>query len=108
VKLSEDNERVFDRLIYLAEKHHFNIYIVNSPIYEKLYEDPPFRKYYEGIQGELKRVASRSKNLHFIKGPLTVPKYMLSWDIDHLLYSGARLFTKELINRIQSIQARGA
>ncbi len=102
-KLSENNSKALERIVSLAEKHDFNIYLANSPIYEKLYEDKDFKAYYSQLQDTLGAYAAKSDRVHYIREPITFPKEQME-NADHLVYSAAKVYTNKLISEIESIQ----
>lgn len=101
--LSTPNREALEHIVKLAEKHDFNVYFANSPIYEKLYEHQDFRTYYTQVQDTLDGYAAKSDRVHYIREPITFPKEQME-NADHLVYSAAKVYTNKLISEIESIR----
>ncbi|MEO1377974.1 MAG: hypothetical protein AAFW70_27595 [Cyanobacteria bacterium J06635_10] len=101
--LSDNNRKALEHIVKLAEKHDFNIYLANSPIYEKLYEHKDFQAYFTQLQDTLDGYAAKSDKVHYIREPITFPKEEME-NADHLVYSAAKVYTNSLILQIKSIQ----
>lgn len=101
--LSSNNREALEHIAKLAEKHDFNVYIANSPIYEKLYEHKDFKAYFGQLQDTLDGYAAKSDRVHYIREPITFPKEEME-NADHLVYSAAKVYTNKLISQIESIQ----
>lgn len=102
VSFSQTNQKSIDAIIDLAEKHNINVYLVNSPLYEKLYQNPEFQTYYNQIQQELNQLSDRSKQVHrLMTKPMTFPKEKME-NADHLIISAAESYTRQLAREIKS------
>ena len=101
--LSSNNREALEHIVKLAEKHDFNVYLANSPIYEKLYEHKDFKAYFTQIQNTLDGYAAKSDRVHYIREPITFPKEEME-NADHLVYSAAKIYTNKLISEIESIR----
>ncbi|MGB6297652.1 MAG: hypothetical protein WBF90_15910 [Rivularia sp. (in: cyanobacteria)] len=101
--LSSNNREALEHIAKLAEKHDFNVYIANSPIYEKLYDHKDFKAYFGQLQDTLNGYAAKSDRVHYIQEPITFPKEEME-NADHLVYSAAKVYTNKLISEIESIQ----
>jgi hypothetical protein len=100
---SQTNQKSMDAIIKLAEKHDINVYLVNSPLYEKLYQNPEFQTYYNRVQKELVTISDRSKQIELIMTqPMTFKKEEME-NADHLILSAAESYTKELAREIKLI-----
>ncbi|MEM7712016.1 MAG: hypothetical protein AAF349_00230 [Cyanobacteria bacterium P01_A01_bin.68] len=101
--LSSHNREALEHIVKLAEKHDINVYLTNSPIYEKLYEHEDFKAYFAQLQDTLDGYAAKSDRVHYIREPITFPKEQME-NADHLVYSAAKVYTKKLISEIESIK----
>lgn len=101
--LSSTNRKALEHIVNLAEKYDLNIYLANSPIYEKLYENQDFKAYFTNLQDTLDSYAAKSERVHYIREPITFPKEEME-NADHLVYSAAKVYTDRLISQIKSIQ----
>ena len=100
--LSQTNRKSLDALIKLAEKHEINIYLANSPLYQKLYRDADFQAYYNKVQQEFEKISDRHKNFHRVMiEPMTFNKEEME-NADHLISSSAEAYTKQLVKEIKS------
>lgn len=100
---SSNNREALEHIVKLAEKHDFNVYIANSPIYEKLYEHKDFKAYFTQVQDTLDGYAAKSDRVNYIREPITFPKEDME-NADHLVYSAAKVYTNKLISEIESIR----
>ncbi|MEB3219531.1 MAG: hypothetical protein VKN72_25300 [Nostocales cyanobacterium 94392] len=101
--LSTTNRRALEHIAALAEKHNFNVYLANSPIYERLYEHQDFQAYFTNLQNTLDDYAAKSDRVYYIREPITFSKEQME-NADHLIYSAAKVYTNKLITEIESIQ----
>jgi hypothetical protein len=100
---SSNNREALEHIVKLAEKHDINVYLANSPIYEKLYEHKDFKAYFSQVQDTLDSYAAKSDRVHYIREPITFPKEEME-NADHLVYSAAKIYTNKLISQIESVQ----
>ncbi len=102
-ELSRENRLALEHLIKLTKSHKFNLYLVNSPIYEQLYKQKDLLEYYQQVQGTLSNFASQSERIHYLREPMLFPQEQLE-NSDHLIESGAQIYTQELIRKISDYQ----
>lgn len=103
--LSITNQKAMDSIIQLAEKHDINVYLVNSPLYEELYQNPDFRAYYDRVQTELEQISQRSERVQRIMTtPMTFSKEEME-NADHLISTAAEAYTKQLAQEIKQVSA---
>jgi hypothetical protein len=99
-QLSNTNRQSLEHIISLAEKHQFDVYLANSPIYEKLYQQKEFQGYYNQVREMLRRYANSSPRVHYIlQEPATFPKEEME-NADHLIYPAAKQYTQQLVQAI--------
>ena len=102
LSFSNTNQQAIDTIVKLAEKHNINIYLANSPLYEKLYQNPDFQAYYNQVQAELQTISDRHKNIHLLMAkPMTFSKEEME-NADHLIVSSAETYTRQLAKEIKS------
>lgn len=98
---SSVNRRCLRRLLELADRHAFTIYIVNGPVCEDLEPFAPFREYWAGLQSFLAAETSGFDNARVIfTEPAAFPVNMLERS-DHLTAEGARIYTLRVIREIE-------
>ncbi len=101
--ISRPNRQALEAIATLAKEHGFNVYLVNSPIYEGLYENKDFRAYYSQMQETLSTYALKNERLYYIREPITFPKEQMQ-NTDHLIYSAAKVYTNKLATEIVLMQ----
>ncbi|KYC41571.1 hypothetical protein WA1_16095 [Scytonema hofmannii PCC 7110] len=102
-QISSHNRLAIDKFIDLAEKFNFDIYLANSPIYKDLYENEQFQAYFNQVQKTLNAYADRTPRVHHIQKPITFAKEQME-NADHVIYDAAKVYTKQLITEIISLQ----
>ncbi len=102
------NRAALRKMITLAEREPFDLYIAAPPLCEDLWNDPAFRAYYTEILREIEKEAARSARARLLfRQPLTFPANRMQ-NADHLIESSARDYTRRLIEAIrESERARG-
>lgn len=104
-KLSDINQRSLMHLRTLADQHQFDVYFAAAPLYEGLYEDRAFRRYFRQMQRSLADFAATSDRLHVILNrPITFePEDMQN--VDHLKAPAAEVYTRRLAEAIAQHQS---
>jgi hypothetical protein len=100
--LSSANQESLKSIVTLAEKHNFNVYLTNSPIYQGLNENKDFLAYYQQVKKTFQEFDKRSDKVHYIQEPITFPKEQMQ-NADHLVESSAKVYTKKLAEKIKEI-----
>ncbi len=100
--LSSANQESLKSIVALAEKHNFNVYLTNSPIYEGLNENKDFLAYYQQVKKIFQEFDKRSDKVHYIQELITFPKEQMQ-NADHLVESSAKVYTKKLAEKIKRI-----
>ncbi|MEB3358385.1 MAG: hypothetical protein VKK04_16790, partial [Synechococcales bacterium] len=102
--ISEINQESLEVIRSLAEEYEFNVYFVASPLYQGLYEQPKFRRYFRRVKRELERFANSSDRLHVLMDdPITFEANQME-NVDHLIESGAKIYTRKIAEQIAETQ----
>ncbi|MFO0948661.1 MAG: hypothetical protein U1D30_22505, partial [Planctomycetota bacterium] len=59
-ELSSDNRRALERIVELAEKHQFDVYLANSPILNDLSKDLVFSQFFRRTHQDIERIVGHS------------------------------------------------
>lgn len=98
--VSEENTRVLKLLRELADEHHFDVFVVNSPIYEGLYKDEVFQAFYRQLTIRITRVLNGDRWIHnLLPDPKTFPADQME-NADHVTYAAAQIYTDWLVSRL--------
>ena len=102
--LSKANQEALERIAALAQKHGFDVYLANAPIYEGLFENQEFKGYLAQVHASLDAFVSQSPRMHYVlREPMTFPADQME-NPDHLIYSAALVYTDSLVSEIISLQ----
>ncbi|MDY6805499.1 MAG: hypothetical protein SXA11_17050 [Cyanobacteriota bacterium] len=105
-KMSVPNRQALEQIVALAQEYGFNVYLVNSPIYQDLYNNEDYQAYFSQVQNTLSAYAAKSKKVYYIREPMVFSKEEME-NADHLVYPAAKVYTDKLASEIDSIrQAR--
>ncbi len=106
-QLSRDNRRALARIRALAEQHDFDVYIANGPLFEELYDNGEFGRYFEQVQDTLRAFAASSRRVHqVLRDPITFPVHQMA-GVDHVIYPAAKLYTNALVAEIIAHRTSG-
>ncbi len=98
--ISDINRRSLSAIQDLADEHEFDVYIVASPLYQGLYKNPKFRRYFRQVQQQLRRETRGSDRMHVIMDdPVTFGVNQME-NADHVIESAAKLYTQEIADKI--------
>ena len=100
--VSSINQQALERLVEIADAYQLPIYLVNSPLYEGLSADDGFQAYLAELHGQIDSIVGESQFVHLIPEIKTFPATQLQ-TADHLILSGAQVYTEWLIERILSV-----
>ncbi|BAS59562.1 hypothetical protein NIES2135_09100 [Leptolyngbya boryana NIES-2135] len=101
-QLSNTNRQALEHIISLAEKHQFDVYLANSPIYNELYQQKEFQGYYNQVRDMLRHYANSSSRVHYVlQEPVTFPKEEME-NADHVIYPAAKQYTQQLVQAISA------
>src|SRR5690606_17919622 len=98
------NQQALDRVIELADEYQINVYFLNTPLYDKLYEDPRFQEYIHRMRDWLELNVSRSSQVHYITRFYLFEEDELS-TVDHAYDVSAREYTHQIVDEINSLLA---
>jgi hypothetical protein len=65
--ISSNNRAAMAQLRQLVDRYQFEVYLVNSPLYEGLLEDEAFQHYYADMQAQMRLYADQSEFIHFLE-----------------------------------------
>ncbi len=104
--VSDINRAAMQRLQKLAEQYEFDVFLANSPIYEGLYQEPDFQRYFRRVQRQLIAFDRESDRLHYIlRDPVTFRADQMR-NTDHVITSAADIYSDRLAEAIQKVQRR--
>ncbi len=107
-RLSESNRTALEYLADAAERHSFDLFIANSPLYEGLIRDAAFVRYYSDMERAIGRVIAGRRNVHYIlRAPMTFAKEQLQ-NADHVTRSAAVEYTTRVVAEIEASQQQGS
>lgn len=103
-EISIPNQAGLQALADLAERYKFNVYMVNSPVYERLRQHQNFVNYFQTIQTKLLNIANRHQRLHMLPfgEDLTFSAKQME-NVDHVIFSAAETYTAQVAARIQAL-----
>ena len=91
--ISEQNREALTRIAWLADHWQFDVYLVNAPLYDRLYEEADFRRYYEGTVRLVAGVVEVSPRFHYVmRTPQTSPIEQLQ-GVDHVTEGAAAVYS---------------
>ncbi|MGJ3253466.1 MAG: hypothetical protein ACFE0J_20385 [Elainellaceae cyanobacterium] len=100
--MSPINQNAMARIKQLAEQHDFDVYLASSPIYEGLYADQAFQRYFNRVNRQLNTFDNQSDRIHYVlKEPVTFDADQMR-NVDHVIESAAEDYSDRLVNAIQS------
>ncbi len=101
--VSQPNRKALERIKELAEKHKFDVFIANGPVYQGLYDDPDFQKYYDVVRQSIGEITATSDYLHYILDPPMTFDANKMQSADHVIASSARDYTAKIAESIDSV-----
>ncbi|MEC4984627.1 MAG: hypothetical protein SAJ37_13535 [Oscillatoria sp. PMC 1068.18] len=108
-KLSESNRLALEKIISLANDEDFDVYLVNSPLYEGLYKNDNFRDYLQDLQITLDSYERENDRVYYLfREPRKFADNQME-NADHVIESAAEIFSHELaedINKIRETRER--
>ncbi len=100
-RLSPENRAALARLGVLADRHGFDVYLLNAPLYRGIAEDPDFRRHRRELAAAIGAIAARHPRLHLLDR-----EYAFAIDQmqngDHLLAAAAADYTRSVAAEIAS------
>ena len=102
--ISEQNREALTRIAWLADHWQFDVYLVNAPLYDRLYEEADFRRYYEGTVRLVAGVVEVSPRFHYVmRTPQTFPIEQLQ-GVDHVTERAAAVYSSALVAAVADEQ----
>ena len=101
--ISPTNDMSMQEIGVLADSYGFQVYLVNSPVYQGLYDHAAYQSYLAGVQDKLAEFDSDSSYVFHIAGVRTFPAEMMQ-NPDHLILTGAAEYTHWLVEQIQGFR----
>ncbi len=99
--MSEWNRAALKRMVDLADRYQFDLYIANSPVYDSLYADSAFQAYFARVQAAITEIVAASDRVHYILNPpMTFPAAEMQ-SVDHVIYDGALKYTARIAAEIK-------
>ena len=95
-RLSDANRIALERMISLADRNGFDIYLANSPLHHDLVADSAFAVYYGKIERELASFESKSPRFHFIRRIMAFGTDEMGDNVEHVKASTALAFTDSM------------
>lgn len=101
-EISSFNRAGLQAIADLADRYQFNVYLVNSPMYEGLWYHADFRSYFNVIQDKLQQVAGNYPRLHLLHfdSDLRFSAEQME-NVDHVIFPAAQIYTSRIANRIK-------
>ncbi len=107
-QISRDNADALARIVRLAAEHDFPVFLVNSPMYEGLWQAESFQAYFAGVSRFLNEAAAASPHVEYVlQRPITFPADQLQ-NVDHITATAAARYTSALAREIRTTQAGAA
>ncbi len=104
-RLSEDNRAALQRLCELADEHALPVVIVNSPVYEALWEAPAFQRYFRQIPPMLREATAASPLVQVaVDAPPTFSQALMQ-NVDHVTEPAAAVFGTVVSERVRALAA---
>ncbi len=105
-QMTGENRQALEYMVSLAKEKGFKLYVVNSPLYEKLYDNAEFQRYYAQTQTELKKLTDETSWAKVLFGEPQLFPIEEMGNSNHLLHSGARKFSSALADSILELEQR--
>ena len=109
LRLSQLNRLAVERIGALADQYAFDVYIVEGPLFQGLYQNEHFLRSFRELQAMLVALTARSDRVHYVSQvPITFAEDEMQ-DAYHPLDATARVYTEEVSKQIAAIrpQPRG-
>ncbi len=100
-RLSPINHLALARLRELAEQHGFEVYMVDSPVYDRLHVSVEFQAYFRQVRQMLADFAAMSPRIHYLEGvPRVFPADRMV-NADHLVHTASMEYTQRVVDAIR-------
>lgn len=104
--LSKQNRSALERIGALADKHGFNVFVVNGPQSESIARMTEFKNYRAQSEKTLSKVANKYANLHLVPDLLTYKFAQLEAYADHVTPEMAPTHTRDTAERVRSFMKK--
>ncbi len=102
-EISPINQASVNQMVELSEQYGFDLYFVNGPLVDVLYQDPAFQAYFTDLSAYFEDLAMQHEPVHFAGIVATFPASQLE-SVDHAVYQSAVIYTRQLADEIFSIE----
>ena len=100
-ELSRVNASALRRIVTLADRHGFDVYLANSPMHEDLPVDAFFSDYYSHLKSTLSELTSKSPRVHLVMDEIVTFDSNSMQNTDHVVYDAAQVYSQWLFNRMK-------
>ena len=104
-QVSDVNEKAMRKLLALTRQYGFDLYLVNGPVYESLYQNPDFKKYFSGMQQKFTQMASSNPHFYYNPDPALFHKEEMA-NAFHVVPAAARPYSEKVCDWIAKASAR--
>jgi len=94
-RLSPENRAALGHLGALADRHGFDVFLIDAPLLREIEAAPEFRRYRARLEPELAAVVARHPRLHRIERSFPFAAEDMQ-NADHLLADAAARYTREI------------
>ena len=77
----------------IADRHGFDVALVNAPVFRGVAESPAYRRYQDGVARLLSQAAAPHARLHYLPREFAFEREQMQ-NADHLLAAGAARYTR--------------
>ena len=103
--VSTSNDQAMQEIVELADQYGIDIYLVNAPVYQGLYDDPAYQSYLNDVQNKLAEFASDSPYVYHIDAVRAFPAELMQTP-DHLILPGSEAYTHWVIEQISLLRSQ--
>ena len=103
-QLSAPNRAALARIGELADRHGFDVLMLNAPVYRGVAESPSYQRYRHGLGRLLSELASRHARLHYVHREFRFEREQMQ-NSDHLLAEGAARYTRAVAAELARLPA---
>jgi hypothetical protein len=103
-RMTSQNREALQRIAALADFRGFDVYLANSPLYDRLYQHDGFASYYDRVVSLVDDVIRTSPRMHLVlRTPYTVPIEQLQ-GVDHVTEAAAGPYSRALARAIAAVR----
>jgi len=106
LSLTPANVQALEALRDLAEEHQFDLYLAHGPVFEKLAEGRPYRRYLGYLNEYLEEFAAQSPRVQLLFSEPIRFKQQEMENPNHLVGDAANVFTRKLAEALRAAGAR--